>query len=173
MKSKILMIVKELGFASLEEIALILNLFGSVQKKTLKSNIQELEEERALLKIFPNENSLSCEGFVSGPNSEAEEDFEIRRLILNEFSVRNSSVINWNLLSKRTSRELLEEVKSLKEDILKKNSASKELEMRYFDLSLKYHELYRFFYEKNSIEPLTFIKEKLDECGVYLDKIEY
>ncbi len=167
------MIVKELGFASVDEIALILNQFGGAQKKTLKSNIQELEEERALFKILPDENSLSREGFISGPNSEVEEDFEIKRLIMNEFPARDSFVIDWDLLSKRTSKELLEEVKSLEEDILKKCDAPKKLEMRYFNLSIKYHELYRFFYEKNSIEPLTSIQEKLDKCRLYLDRLEY
>lgn len=173
MKSKILTIVKELEFASLEEIALILNRFGGVQKKTLKSNIQELEEEKALFKILPDENSLSCEGFVSGPNFEVEGDFETKRLIVSEFLARDLPMINWNLLSQRISKELLEEVGNLKEDILKKSCAPKELEMRYFDLSLRYHELYRFFYEKNSTEPLASVKEKLDECKIYLNKLEY
>ncbi len=173
MKSKILTIVKELEFASLEEIALVLNRFGGVQKKTLKSNIQELEEEKALFKILPNENSISCEGFISGPNFEVEEDFETKRLIVSEFPARDLPVIDWNLLSERISKELSEEVENLKEDILKKNSAPKELEMRYFDLSLRYHESYRFFYEKNSTEHLASIKEKLSECKIYLDKLEY
>ena len=167
------MIVKELGFASLEEIAFILNRFGSIQKKTLKSNIQELEKERALFKILMNENSLSCEGFISGPNSEVEEDFEIKRLIANEFPARAPSIINWGLLSERISKELLKEIDDLKEDMLEKNNTPKELEMRYFDLSLRYHELYRIFYEKNSIEPIAFVREKLNECRLYLDKLEY
>ncbi|MFH1773727.1 MAG: hypothetical protein ABH874_02065 [Methanobacteriota archaeon] len=166
-------IVKELGFASLEEIALILNNFKSVQKKTLKGNIQELEEERALFRILPDENSLSCEGFISGPNSEAEENFEIKELITSEFPTRDLSIINWNLLSKRISEELLEEAERLKESILKKYNTQKKLEMHYFNLSLRYHELYRFFYEKNSTEPLTSVQEKLNECKLYLDKLEY
>jgi len=173
MKSKILTIVKELGFASLEEIALILNNFRSVQKKTLKNNIQELEEERALFRILPDENSLSCEGFISGSNSEAEEDFEIKKLITSEFPARNPPIINWDLLSKRISGELLEEAEHLGENILKKYSTQKKLEMCYFDLSLKYHELYRFFYEKSSTESLTSVQEKLNECKLYLDKLEY
>ncbi|MDI6655228.1 MAG: hypothetical protein QME59_05005 [Candidatus Hydrothermarchaeota archaeon] len=166
-------IVKELGFASLEEIALILNKFRSVQKKTLKSNLQELEEERALFRILPDENSLSCEGFISGPNSGAEEDFEIKKLIMNEFPTRDPSIVNWDLLSKRIFGELLEEAERLKENILKKYNTQKKLEMHYFDLSLKYHELYRFFYEKNSTESPTPVQEKLNECKLYLDKLEY
>lgn len=172
MKNKILAIVKELEFASLDEIALIFSKLKSIHEKTLKSNIQELMEERALLKILPNENSLSCEGFISGPNSAVEEDFEIKKLIADELPTRDLPVISWELVSQRISTELLEEIEQLKENILKKHDTKRKLEMYYFNLSLKYHELYRFFYGKKDIKLLIPAQEKLGECKLYLNKLE-
>ncbi len=82
MKKRISVIVKELGIVTAEEIASILReLSGEVKKKTLSLKLEELEGERVIFKIFPMENPYDVEGYLAGPNIEAKDDFEIKKLI--------------------------------------------------------------------------------------------
>ena len=61
---------------------------------------------------------------------------------------------------------MLDDIKNLREE-------PKKLELRYFDLSLKYHEILRFFEENQEKIDLNLIYQKLTLCRKFLDKLEY
>lgn len=175
MMRRILLVIKELKIASEEELFLALkDYFGNLREKTLKGNLDLLEKDRAIFKILPDENEDNFIGYILGPNAEVEEDLEVNRLLLEkELFPRSLAIINWETFSKRLLNEMLVEVNDLKERIVKLYDSPKELELNYFDLSLKYHELYSFFYENYNADFLTPIHDLLNECRGYLDKIEY
>jgi len=84
--------------------------------------------------------------FIPGPNIEVDEIFEIKEKLQN-FNTRN---IDWKTVSKFLEKEI-----------------------RYFDLSLKYHEILRFFEENKEKIDLNLIYQKLTLCRKFLDKLEY
>ncbi|MEE8167905.1 MAG: hypothetical protein V3T58_03410 [Candidatus Hydrothermarchaeales archaeon] len=170
MRGKILSIVKELEFVTLDDIRLIL---GDVKKKTLEENFNALEKKRDLLKLRPEENSLSKEGFIPGPNLEADEDLELRKTLAAEGLNKRHDIVDWDSLSKRLIEDLTIEIQELKENIGQLHEDPKNLEMQYFDLSLKYHGIYRLLYENYDSGILNPIYILLQECKSYLDKLEY
>jgi hypothetical protein len=174
MKKQILLITNELFFALEEEIKEVLReLFGGLKNKTFESNIEELENEMALYKVLSHENSEFTVGYVAG-DSESGEDFNIKKILLEKgYSRRDPSVINWELFSSRLKDHLLSELETLKEDISKQYEEPKTLEMRYFDLSIKYHQLYRFLFENYNTDILSPIRESLYETRNMLSKLEF
>lgn len=175
MEKNITAIVGELKFATFEEIASLLSAqVGSVRRDTLESHLWSMCEKSALINVLPEENSAQLQGYVLGPGADAEESVEIKKLVLNSgASVRNLEIVNWETLSQRLFKRLGEEALNLKEDILKLRESPKKLEMRYFDLSIKYHTLHRFFYEKIGFEFTSSIVSLLNECKSCLNNIQF
>lgn len=157
MKKKIQYIIHSLKVVYFDELLNILK----VKNKTLKKNLEELLKERAILQI---ENY-----FIPGPNIEVDEIFEIKEKLQN-FNIRN---IDWKTVSKFLEKELKEETDQLLDDIKNLREEPKKLELRYFDLSLKYHEILRFFEENHEKIDLNLIYQKLTLCRKFLDKLEY
>lgn len=171
MRDKILAVVNEMKFASADEVNSVLE---SIKPGTLKKEIENLELARIIFKVLPGENSMSSEGFIAGPNFEAEEDVEIKRLLVDRgLQGRALSIIKWKSLSERKLNEVREDVERLQDDIVKKLEEPKKLELRYFELSLRYHELHRFLCEKYETDLLAVVKKELESCRRYLDRLEY
>lgn len=171
MREKILTVVNEMKFASADEISSILD---NVNASSLKKELESLEQERVLFRVLPNEISVALDGFIAGPNFELEKDVEIQKLLIDKgLSSRSLSVINWELFSKRKLSELQNDLNGLLDDIVKKNEEPKKLELRYFELSIRYHELNRILYEKCETELLNTVNKSLEKGRSYLDSLEY
>lgn len=171
MKESILSIIKELEFATFDEIKKALG--DDTRKKTLEDNLREMELAGEIIKILPDENKLSKEGYIPGPNLDVEENIETRRLLLDEGLSSRRDVINWEIIFTRLVSELSEKVEWLMEDINKLYKDPKTLEMEYFDYSLRYHEIYRMFNEKLETGSLKLISEQLKNCRSRLDNLNY
>lgn len=174
MKKKILVIVNELSVAFTEEIASILReLSSEIKSKTLSLKLKEMEEEKALFKVFPKENSYGVEVYIAGPNADVKDDFEIKKLIVEQgFAERDPQCIDWELFSSRVLDTFLDDLKGLQEDMEKSYEEPKEIEVRYFDLSLTYHELYGFFFDRYDTDFLVPVKTLLEDWRKQLDKID-
>jgi len=155
MRKKLQSIISQLKVAEYDELKSVLG----VRDQTLRKNLEELLKERAILLIEDK--------FIPGPNIEAEERYDLKELNLEKRE------IDWNKVSKVVFKELKEEIKELKDDIKLLNQEPKKLELRYFDLSIKYHEFYRYFYNNYKTDFLTPLLEELKECREMLNKFEY
>lgn len=172
MKKSILAIVNELGLATAFEIESVLKeLRGEVKKRTLFSNLKILEEGKRTFKLLPEESSYGVEGYIPGPNMEAEDDFDIRGVIVDlGLQTRDLHGVDWDLLSKRVLDVLMSEIGALQEDLEKGYDDSKSVEMRYFDLSIGYHEFYGFFFDRFDTDFLVPAVELLNGCKNTIDK---
>lgn len=172
MKKRISAIVNELGVASAEEIASILKeLSSEIKNKTLSLKIREMEKEKVIFKILPNENSYGIEGYVAGSDMDAKDEFEIKMLIVEQgLSQRDLLCVDWKSFSSRIIDAFLDDIKRLYEDLEKFYDEPKNVEMRYFDLSIRYHELYRFFFDRYNVDFLVPIENLLKDCRDRLNK---
>lgn len=173
MKNQILCIVGELGLALPEELRLILTQhFGGLKEGTFKENLRELEGEGALFRLLPGENSLNQEGFILGPEARVGEACGLKRLMVENGLAYRVEAVNWSAFSARLLEGAMGEVMELREDILRRYEDPKRLEMRYFDLSLRYHAIYGFFFERHDPTFLAPYAEALRECREYLAKMQ-
>lgn len=172
MKKSISAIVGELGFASAEEITSILKeLSGEIKEKTVSLKFKELEKENVIFKVLPAENSYGIEGYLAGPNMDENDNFEIRKLVVEQgTSPRGLRGIDWESFSSRILNAFLDDIKNLKEDLEKAYDKPKTIEMRYFELSIGYHELHNFFFDKYHADFLAPAETLLKECREQLDK---
>ena len=174
MKKSVLVIVNELCLATAAEIESVLKeLTGEVKKRTLFSNLKRLEEEKKVFKLLSGENSYEVEGYIPGPNMEAEDDFDVKKVVAElGLQARDTQEIDWGLFSSRVLDELVTELLTLQEDLEKAYDEPKSVEMRYFDLSIKYHELYGFFFDVCGTTFLLPAESMLNECRIIIDKKE-
>lgn len=174
MKKKISMIVDELGIASADDIALILQEHsGEVNRKTLSTKLKRLEEGRVIFKVRARENPHGIEGYIAGPNLDIENDFEFKSLIAEHGPPpREIQGVDWKSLSSRVIAPFLNDLGDLREDLDQGYEDPKDIEMRYFDLSIRYHELYGFFFDRCDTGALVPAENLLKECRELLDKKE-
>ena len=175
MKKSISAIINELGLVTFEEIASILKEHsGEVKKRTLFSKLKGMEDEKTIFMVISDENSYGVEGYISGSNMEEEDNFEIKRIIFERgLSARDVQGIDWGLFSSRMLNGLMDELKTLQEDLEKVYDDPKSIEMRYFDLSIKYHELYGFFFGGYGADFLVPAEALLNDCREAIDKKEF
>ncbi len=175
MKKRISTIVNELGFATTDEIALVLReLSGDVKKKTLSSKLKELVEEGTLLGVLPGENSYGMDGYVAGSDLETRDVFEIKKQIVDSgLSKRDLESVDWKLLSSRMLDRLIEDISGLQDELEKMYKDPKELELMYFDLSLAYHRLYGFFFDKNAVNFPEALEKVLKDCREVIERKEF
>ena len=172
MKKNISSIVDELGLASFDEIVSILKeITGEVKKRALFAKLKGMEDEKIIFKVLADENSYGIEGYMRGPNMNTEEDFDIKKIIINkEISPRDLGEVDWDLFSSRLSKVLMGDLKGLQENLKKSYDDPKTLEIQYFDFSIKYHELYGFFFDHHNVEVLSPVKVILEQCKGLIDK---
>jgi hypothetical protein len=175
MKKNIKSVVNELGLASVSEIESVLKeLAGEVKKRTLFSNLKSLEEEKVIFKVLPKENSYGIEGYFPGPNLEVEDDFEVKKIVVESgLRVRDTKEIDWKKFSSRVLDVLMGDLKALQEDLEKTYDDPKTVEMRYFDLSISYHELHGFFFGVYETGFLAPVEALLGELKGAIDKKEF
>ncbi len=175
MKKRILSIIKELNIATKDEIGDVLtSSSGSVNKNILESNIKQLENDMSIFKILSSENCLDLECYISGPNFEPSDSVEIKKVIVDMgLFKKDMNSIYWEKFSKRCLKKLIFDIEELKENIIKRYKEPKKLEIDYFDLSLKYHALYGYFFDKYEVGFLSPANELLEECKGYLDKLDF
>ena len=92
--------------------------------------------------------------------------------LLRFYQARDTQEIDWGLFSSRVLDELVTELLTLQEDLEKAYDEPKSVEMRYFDLSIRYHELYGFFFDLCGTEFLLPAESLLNECKSIIDKKE-
>lgn len=174
MKKNIKAIVDELGLASASEIESVLKeLMGEVKKRTLFSNLKSMEEDKTIFKVLAGESSYGVEGYIKGPNLESEDDFEVKRIIVERgLPTRDVEEIDWGLFSSRVLDELMNELKILQEDLNGTYDDPKNIEMRYFDLSIWYHELHRFFFDVYDTGFLAQAEALLNDCKSVIDRMD-
>ena len=175
MKRNIKSVVNELGLASVSEIESVLKeLAGEVKKRTLFSNLKILEDEKVIFKVLPEENSYGIEGYIPGPNMEVEDDFGVRKIVVGSgLQARDAQEIDWEKFSSRMLDVLMNDMKALQEDLEKTYDDPKTVEMRYFDLSISYHELHRFFFDGYETGFLVPAEALLEEMKGEIDKKEF
>ncbi len=154
MKKKLQCLISQLKVAKYDELKSILE----AKDKTLRKNLQELLNERAILLIEDK--------FIPGPN------IEVKEKEYNEFEFENRE-IDWKKVANIVLKEFKEETNELKENIRLLKQEPRKLELRYFDLSIKYHEFYRYFYNNYKTDFLIPLKEELKKCREMLSKLEY
>jgi hypothetical protein len=174
MKKNISAIINELGLATALEIESVLKeLSGEVKKRTLFSNLKSMEEEKIIFKVLSEENSHGVEGYIPGPNMEAKDSFDIKKIVVElGLSTRDVNEVDWGLFSSRMLDELMSELWALQEDLEKTYDDPMSIEMRYFDFSIGYHELYGFFFDRCGTEFLGPAEALLNECRSVIDKKE-
>ncbi len=175
MKKRISIIINELVIASTDEIkSVLVEHSGDIKNKILSLKIKELEKEKAIFNILPEENSHNIECYIAGPNIDAEEDFEINEIISKlAISPRDLECIDWKLFSSRILDIFLKDIKRLHEDLEKVYDEPKNIEMKYFEISIEYHELYRFFFDLHNTNFLISAKTLLEECRNQLNKKDF
>jgi hypothetical protein len=174
MKKNIQAIINELGLASVDEIKSVLKeCLGEVKSKTLATKLGELEKEKVIFKVLSEENSQGIEGFIAGPNMSAEDDFDIKRIIIEQgLEAQDLEGIKWEKFSSRLLKALLDDLKGLQDDLKKTYDDPKSIEMKYFELSIVYHELYGFFLEKYNTNVLVPAEASLTECRDLINRKE-
>lgn len=171
MRDKILSVLKELEFATFDEIKMALG--DESRKKTIEDNLENMEREGEIMRLFSSENTLNAEGFIPGPNLEVEEDPEVKKLLIEQGRSVKHGIVKWEALLARLASELRDNIQKLIADIDKLYKDPKTLELEYFDYSIRYHELYRLFNEKTDVGSLKSLSEMLKNCRSSLDKLVY
>jgi aconitase B len=170
MKERISSIVKELKFATLDDIKKFLE---DVNEKNVEHQIKIMIKKDELIEILPEENNLGRIGYVEGPNLEIKENFEVCRLIKEKEIYKHNNVVKWNIVAERLTSELDSNIDKLIEDIDKGYKDPRALEIEYFDYSIKYHELFRMLNEKVDNHFLKNIAIKLENCRRLLSNLDY
>ncbi len=175
MKDSILSIINELKIVSADELALVLTKIDEDFKtSSLSKNLSALEHEKKVFKIKSSEIENETESFILGPNAEVDEDIDIKNILLEkELFPKPMQLIKWDLVSRTILTEMVIDIETLKENILKQYKDSKALELEYFDLSLRYHENYNYFHQNYTADFLLPVQKLLNECRSYLDNLEF
>ena len=175
MKNLILSAIKELKIATPDEISSILEHVNENPKKNvLLKNLSSLENDNKIFRIKKSEIETGNESYLLGPSADAEEDIEIKKILLEkELFPQPLELIKWDLVSRRIFTDLINDIENLKEEILTLYSDAKSLELKYFDISLKYHEYFNFFNQYYTADFLLPIHKLLNECRSYLEKLDF
>lgn len=170
MKDEIQALVRFNKLVTAEELYTALSKDKHIVRKTFQKCLQELENQGVITKVLAGENALGIEGFMEGPNL-ITGDFESNLLLNSGLDRRDLGDISYPAIVKRLSMSLKEEVTDLKERISLISADPKTLEMDYFSLALKYHEV-RGYFLNFEIDAFNDVKTDLDDCRRLLDSIE-
>lgn len=165
--------VKVLTFATREEICLLLEDDNKVNRRLVDSKLADLVSREALFEVLPEENSLGMEGFIPGPNLEADPDSEVHKKIIDKgVDRRDPSILLIDKIADRIEKDLMSDLESLVSDIANVHSEPRRLELDYFGLTIRYHSWRRYFYENFNYMPFENFKDSLRDCRALLDKLQ-
>ncbi|WP_456475162.1 hypothetical protein [Candidatus Pyrohabitans sp.] len=184
MRDLILAIASEVFLFSPEEAErIILRVKGGVNPKTLERNLESLAREKVLLALEPGESTLQTLAFIQGPDFRGEPKVEVKSALLEEgLARRGYEEVHWERVVERLLEEIEALARELEEDIKLLYEPPRKLEMRYFDLSLEYHQHYSHFLRLNFSDVLgrqlelgewEGFSERLAGIREMLDKLEY
>lgn len=146
MKRDLLYTLKNLNYLSQSDLE---HIGKSVKRERLERLLNTLIVKGEVLLLKSKENKLGEEILVLGPNADKEEgEYLIKgnRKSLDE--------IYWNKVMGRCKRNIRKEIDELKIDLLKQYDSIENLEKRYFDISIKYHAFYNYFFNLNLNEEI-------------------
>jgi hypothetical protein len=172
MKDEIQALVKFFKLVTADELYAALSKDNPLSRKTFHRYLDNLEDQGAIIKVLPDENSLGIEGYIGGPNLSNEIKINGKDLLDCDIDRRNSVDIDCSTLVKRLSKNLEDAVETLLEKTNLVYDDPRKLEIDYFSLSLRYHELRGFFLNSFEINAFNDVKLQLDECRKLLDNLE-
>ncbi|GBE54509.1 MAG TPA: hypothetical protein ENH28_04930 [Euryarchaeota archaeon] len=175
MKEDIIFTVNSLNYLKPDDLKVIAK---SIPHKKLESLLNTLIIENKILLLKKEENRISEETFIPGPYGESEE----AGILLEGKRRRDINDIYWNRLMRRVKEDIKKEIKNLKIEIIKLYDTPENLEKKYFDISIKYHNYYSFFFNINlnkSLKKKVYLEEfeglmrNIREIRKLLDNLEY
>lgn len=175
MKEDIIFTVNSLNYLKSDDLKVISR---SIPYKKLENLLNTLIIENKILLLKKEENRIDEEIFIPGPYGESEE----AEILLEGESSRDINDIYWNKLMKRVKEDIKKEIKNLKIEIIKLYDTPENLEKKYFDVSIKYHNYYSFFFNINlnkSLKMKIYLEEfegligNIREIRKLLDNLEY
>ncbi len=137
-----------------------------IDDKNLENLLNSLIFENKIMILKPSENKLGKELIVPGPDIQ-----EAEGQLLIESERRDINQIYWNKVMRRFKDIILNEIKNLKIEIVKLYDTPENLEKKYFDISLKYHTFYNYFFNLNLNNELK-VKIKLDKFEEILNHLQ-
>ncbi len=181
MKEVLLAIAEELVLFSPEEARQVLGRL-SRSDSALEACVERLVGEGALLPLEAEESVLRRPALLRW-NSEQADAPEVRDAVAAlGLPKRSYADVNWDALTGRLLGALEEEAKVLEGDVVELARPPRQLELRYFDLSIEYHRHYSkllrlsFTEELSGAIPLKRWEEfraTLSRLRELLDRLDY
>jgi hypothetical protein len=172
MKDEIQALVNFFKLVTADELYVALSKNNPLRRKPFHKCLDSLEDQGAIIKVLEDENSLGVEGYIVGPNLSTDIKIDGKTFLLDcDIDRRNSADVYYHNLEKRLSKKLEDEVETLLKKTALVYEDPKKLEIDYFTLSLRYHEL-RGFFLNFEISAFDAVKLNLDECRKLLDNLE-
>jgi len=174
MKKQIISTVDYCGIISEEHLYEILrDYLKNLKRSTLENNLKVLLKEFSLYKLQPGEVETEGTYYILGSGADVEEDTKLKDYIKSNYpELKQTKEIKWEKVADRAKEELLNSIESMKEDALGLYKTPKRIELNYFDISIRYHQLRRFFYEKQAADALEDVEKSLQEFRELLDNLE-
>ncbi len=174
MEGLISAIVNEIGIATFDEIESILKICSrEIKRKTLHLKLKELERKGIIFKIFPDENFHNLGGYILGVGDEFCDEDEIKEVVRHlGIPSRTLEHVKWKSFSERILKTLVEDIRKLNEILESSYNTIENIELKYFDLSIKYHEIFGFLFEKYENDVLNQVEILLNELRENINKKE-
>jgi hypothetical protein len=175
MKRKILVAVDFCGVITDDELYEILKGYmENLKRATFKINLERLLKDVSLYELLPNETGLKSTSYVLGPTAELEDDTKFK-YYLRDVSpeIRSTKSVEWDRVAKRTKEEFSRAIQSLKEDALGLYKTPRRIENDYFNLAIKYHQIYGFFNEHHTTDFLMAVHDALQECRGIIENLDF
>jgi len=141
MKGNLLFTLNHLNYLTTSDIE---SIEGKVGKKKLEKAVNQLIIQNKVLLLKKEESKKKGEILVYGPGAE-----EVEGELLLQEDRRSLADIYWNKVLKRFRGDIKGEARELKLEAVKHYDSLENLEKRYFDLSIKYHLFYNYFFNLN------------------------
>lgn len=175
MKKQTVIFLGFVGIGTFDEIYDFLEgYFSNLRRDTLESKIRLLKKGLSILELLDDETDLGGHSFILGPSAEVEEDQKFNNYLLEDPPERrNTGTVKWDILGIRVLKEIEDALETIKEDAIGLYKTPKKIELDYFEVSIKYHQFYRFFYEYYNADFLEPLQDTMKTCRDLLDNLEY
>ena len=175
MQKQIVIFVGFVGIATFDELyGFLADYFGNLRRDTLESKIRLLTKDLSLLELAEGETDLDRRSYILGPSAEVEEDQKFNNYLLEDPPERrDTGTVKWDILGIRVLKEIEEALETVKEDAIGLYKPPKKIELDYFEISIKYHQFYRFFYEHHNADFMEPLQDTMKTCRGLLENLEY
>lgn len=180
-RGKLLSITNYLGLPSQKELyQAYKEAYGKITRKTFQKHIAEALSNHELIKIrknelekTPKESGLPL--FLLGPAAEPAEDDEIR-IAISELSLvprDPNKYLDWKVLAQHTWKNYIKKAQTLLNRLKSAGSIPKKLDLEFFDLSIKYHQLTNWLYGKPDVDERNQASEILNKCRMIVKQASH